>query len=218
MSRRFDLIVFDWDGTLLDSTGAIVRAIQAACADLGFEPPGEQTAREVIGLGLQDALGTALPQLDRRDYGRLAERYRHHYLSCDHELRLYPGASGLVDRLRSGGYSLGIATGKSRLGLERALALAGLGSCFTATRCADECNPKPHPAMLLELMVATGVKPARTLMVGDTTHDLRMARNAAVPAVAVTFGAHARDRLAQERPLGCVDSIAALGHWIAQHG
>lgn len=218
MSRRFDLIVFDWDGTLLDSTGAIVHAIQAACTDLGLEPPGERTARAVIGLGLQDALGTAVPQLDRRDYGRLAERYRHHYLSRDHELRLYPGASALLDRLRSGGYSLGIATGKSRLGLERALALSGLGTRFTATRCADECDPKPHPAMLLELMAATAAAPARTLMVGDTTHDLRMARNAAVPAVAVTFGAHPREQLAKERPLECVDSIEALGRWIALHG
>ncbi|GAB4443647.1 MAG: HAD-IA family hydrolase [Rhodocyclaceae bacterium] len=218
MTRRLDLVVFDWDGTLLDSTAAIVRSIRSACEDLGFDPPGEAAARHVIGLGLEDALASAMPELDPRDYGRLAESYRRHYLAQDRELELYPGAARLVERLRERGYALGIATGKSRLGLRRALAVANLESHFVATRCADECRPKPHPAMLLELMAETGAEPARTLMVGDTTHDLRMARQAGVQALAVSYGAHSAEELAREAPLACLASLEALAEWFDANG
>ncbi|HCX34029.1 MAG TPA: HAD family hydrolase [Rhodocyclaceae bacterium] len=218
MKRRLDLVVFDWDGTLLDSTAAIVRAILSACADLGIDPPGEAAARHVIGLGLEDALAGAMPWLDPRDYPRLAERFRHHYLAQDHLLSLYPGAERLIARLRGRGYLLGIATGKTRLGLRRALVVAGLEGRFAATRCADECRPKPHPAMLLDLMAQTGVAPARTLMVGDTTHDVKMAHHARVSALAVSYGAHSREMLAQERPLDCVDTVEALAEWFEANG
>jgi phosphoglycolate phosphatase len=217
MGRRFDLVVFDWDGTLLDSAGAIVACLRAACEDLGIEPPHERLARHVIGLGLRDALGTAVPALPPSEYGRLAERYRHHFLNQDHDLRLFDGMFEVLERLHGAGVLLGIATGKSRHGLDRALALSGLGRFFSLTCCADESTPKPHPAMLLEIMQSLTVPPARALMVGDTTHDLLMARNAGVEALAVGFGAHSRAELLALEPLACFDTVGELDEWMARH-
>ena len=218
MAQRFDLIVFDWDGTLMDSAAAIVAAIMAACRDLGIEPPSEPLARHVIGLGLQDALRTALPELDPVHYGRLAERYRHHYLSRDEDLELFAGAFELISDLHATGRRLGVATGKSRLGLNRSLAASGLESYFHITRCADECFSKPHPAMLIEIMSSLGVDRERTVMIGDTTHDLQMARNAGIGAVAVAFGAHPRRELLAEQPLACVGDFSELEAWLQSHG
>lgn len=217
MARRFDLVVFDWDGTLMDSAGAIVRAIMAACVDLGVAPPPEERARHVIGLGLHDALRLAVPDLAVDDYPRMADRYRHHYLASDHELELFGGAREMMEWLAVQGVFLGVATGKSRRGLERALGYTGLGAVFHATRCADECFSKPHPAMLEELMEELGVGPERTVMIGDTTHDLQMARNARVAGVAVSFGAHPREVLEAEGPLACVATPAALHAWLRTH-
>jgi phosphoglycolate phosphatase len=217
LAKHYDLIVFDWDGTLLDSAAAIVGAIQAACEDLGLPAPDDARARHVIGLGLSDALTHAVPQLPEQDYPRMVERYRHHYLSRDHELSLFAGAAALVARLAAEGWLLGVATGKSRRGLDRALAHSGLGAHFHATRCADECFSKPHPAMLEELMAQLMVTPERTLMIGDTTHDLQMAHNAGVQAVAVSYGAHPREGLASVPHRACVDSIEALDAWLIQN-
>ncbi len=214
---HYELIVFDWDGTLMDSAAAIVAAIMAACRDLGIEPPSEERARHIIGLGLQDAIRTALPNLHTRDYGRLAERYRHHYLSRDAELSLFPGARELVADLHAGGRRLAVATGKSRQGLQRALAHSGLGEMFHATRCADECHSKPHPAMLLEIMGVLEVDRGAVLMVGDTTHDLQMARNAGVDGLAVSFGAHPETALLAERPVACAGSFRELAAWIREN-
>lgn len=217
MARQFDLVVFDWDGTLMDSAGAIVRAIMAACADLGVTPPPEERARHVIGLGLHDALRHAVPDLAVEDYPHMADRYRHHYLSSDHELQLFGGAREMMEWLAAQEVFLGVATGKSRRGLDRALGYTGLGALFHATRCADECFSKPHPAMLEELMEELGVGPERTVMIGDTTHDLQMARNARVAGVAVSFGAHPRDALEAEKPLACVATPAELHAWLRTH-
>lgn len=214
----YDLIVFDWDGTLMDSAAAIVRALQAACSDVGAAVPSEARARYVIGLGLDEALRHVAPDLSARDYPRLVERYRHHFLSSDHELSLFEGVSELVVELERRGRMLGVATGKSRKGLNRALASSGLARLFHATRCADECFSKPHPAMLEELMDELGVMRERTLMVGDTTHDLQMARNAGVPALAVSFGAHAEDALQAEGPLACLASPPQLVRWLLDKG
>lgn len=213
-SRRYELIVFDWDGTLMDSAGMIVHCVQAAARDLGLEPPPEERARHIIGLGLGDALRHALPDLPEDHYEDLVERYRHHYLSRDHELALFAGADALVQALAEGGYWLGVATGKSRRGLERVLEHSGIGACFHATRCADECHSKPHPQMLEELMAEFAVAPAATLMIGDTTHDLLMARNAGVDAVAVSYGAHPRDALEAVAPRYCAHSIGELAAWL----
>ena len=214
MAERFDLIVFDWDGTLMDSAGAIVRAMQAATRDLGLAEIPEERARYVIGLGLGDALRHAVPDLDEASYPRMVERYRHHYLSSDHELTLFDGVAEMIDALAARGHLLAVATGKSRLGLDRALGHSGLGAYFHATRCADECFSKPHPAMLEELMDELGAVPERTLMIGDTTHDLQMAVNAGCASVGVSYGAHEPDAFHALQPLAVVHSVRELHDWL----
>lgn len=214
MARRYELIIFDWDGTVLDSAGAIVSSIQQAAQDLGLQPPSDERARHVIGLGLHEALRYAMPDLPGEHHLRLAERYRHHYLSRDHELSLFGGIAELVKRLAGEGYRLGVATGKSRRGLDRALAASGLSAFFDATRCADECHSKPHPQMLEELLEETGIAASAALMIGDTGHDVEMAHNAGVGAVAVTYGAHSRAELLARRPLACVDTVPELASWL----
>jgi phosphoglycolate phosphatase len=214
MAKNYELIVFDWDGTLMDSAPAIVAAIQMAAADLGLHPPSEERARHVIGLGLHEALRYALPELEDGRHEALATRYRHHYLSRDSELRLFEGIDELVRGLSLAGHRLGVATGKSRLGLERALGASGLATLFDATRCADECHSKPHPQMLEELMEEIGVAAEATLMIGDTTHDIEMAHNAGVAAVAVGYGAHSRRDLEAKSPLACADTVDALSRWL----
>lgn len=217
MARRFELIVFDWDGTLMDSAAAIVEAIQSAARDLGYTPPSEERARHVIGLGLHEALRYALPELEDSRHLELADRYRHYYLSRDHELKLFAGVGELVGELAAAGYRLGVATGKSRKGLDRALAVSGLHGVFHATRCADECHSKPHPQMLEELMDEFGVAPEATLMIGDTTHDIEMAHNARVAALAVAYGAHARRDLETQLPLACAETVGELADWLRAH-
>ena len=214
MEKRFELIVFDWDGTLMDSAALIVHSVQAAALDLDLPPPSDERARYIIGLGLIDALRHALPGLDASRYPEVAERYRHHYLSRDHELSLFAGARALVEELAGAEYLLGVATGKSRIGLDRALEGSGLADCFHATRCADECHSKPHPQMLEELMAEFGVAPEATLMIGDTTHDLVMARSAGAASLAVAYGAHPRAMLHAETPLYCADSVDDLTAWL----
>ena len=217
MPKRFELLVFDWDGTLIDSAGAIADCIQAAARDLGLAVPDDERARHVIGLGLHDALAHAVPDLPVSEYGRMAERYRHHFLARDAELPLFEGARALLDTLRARGHRLAIATGKSRAGLARALANLELASLFEATRCADQCTPKPAPDMLLELMREVATPPARTLMIGDTAHDLAMAAAAGVAAVAVGYGAHPPEKLAPLAPLALAHSTAELAAWLDEH-
>jgi phosphoglycolate phosphatase len=212
--KRYELIVFDWDGTLMDSAAMIVDSVQAAARDLGLEPPSDERARHIIGLGLEEALRHAMPDLPEARYEELVERYRHHYLSRDHELVLFAGATALIEALSARGRGLAVATGKSRRGLERALGQSGLGPFFHGTRCADECHSKPHPQMLQELMVELAVSPAQTLMIGDTTHDLLMAKNAGVDAVGVSYGAHPRAALEAADPRYLADSMTELDVWL----
>jgi len=217
MARQFDLIVFDWDGTLLDSTGAIVGAVQAACRDLELAEPTHAHASHVIGLGLEEALRHSAPDLSDERLALMVGRYKHHYLSRDHELCLFEGVYELVRELHAAGFLLAVATGKSRLGLDRALKTSGLGQYFAATRCADECFSKPHPQMLEELLEELVVAAERAVMIGDTTHDLQMARNAGVASLAVTYGAHPADQLAGLAPLACLSSVAELRDWLRRH-
>jgi phosphoglycolate phosphatase len=212
--QRFRLLVFDWDGTLADSTGIIAAAIQQACRDLGVPTPDDVAARFVIGLGLADALRHVAPTLPAEDYPRLSERYREHYLARDPEIPLFGGAREMLDELDARGFMLAIATGKSRIGLSRALAQQGLTNRFVASRCADEGFPKPHPDMLLALMDRCGVAPVETLMIGDTTHDLALARNAGAASLAVSYGAHQADGFAEWSPLATVASIEELSTWL----
>jgi phosphoglycolate phosphatase len=217
MPRRFELLVFDWDGTLIDSTGAIAACIQEAARDLGLTVPDDQRARHVIGLGLSDALAYAVPDLPVSEYGRMAERYRHHFLARDADLPLFAGSRELLDVLRARGHRLAIATGKSRAGLARALGQLDLGGIFAATRCADQCSPKPAPDMLIELMDELGATTERTLMIGDTAHDLLMAANAGVAAVAVGYGAHPVEELVALGPLALARSTAELAAWLDEN-
>ena len=213
--QRFRLLVFDWDGTLADSTAIIAGAIQQACTDLGLPVPDDTAARYVIGLGLADAMRHVAPTLPLSDHPRLSDRYRHHYLARDPEIPLFDGAREMLDELDARGFLLAIATGKSRVGLARALAQQGLAHRFVASRCADEGFPKPHPDMLLALMDRCGTEPSETLMIGDTTHDLELARNAGASAIAVTYGAHGAGGFAGFAPLATVSSVAELRAWLS---
>ncbi|MFT3849941.1 MAG: HAD-IA family hydrolase [Propionivibrio sp.] len=217
MGRNFDLLVFDWDGTLIDSTGAIVDAIQAACRDLGLPEPSNECASHVIGLGLDEALRYSVPTLPEDRFPQMIERYRSHFLSRDHELRLFSGVVELISELHAVGFHLAVATGKSRAGLNRSMKHCGLEAYFSATRCADECHSKPHPQMLEELQSEFLVPPARTLMIGDTTHDLQMASNAGVSALAVDYGAHPAEALDAMNPLARLQSVKELADWLRMH-
>ncbi|MDE2147124.1 MAG: HAD-IIIA family hydrolase [Burkholderiales bacterium] len=216
--RRFDLVVFDWDGTLFDSTTLIVRCIQAACRDIGVPVPDPAQAAYVIGLGLHDALQHVAPGLPPARYPELGARYRHHYLASQDALVLFPGTLELLQALRQRQHLLAVATGKSRRGLDEALAHAQLQGLFDATRTADETASKPDPRMLRELMAELGTSPARTLMVGDTTHDLQLAANAGAACVAVSYGAHAREAFAPHAPLFVAHSTRELHDWLLAHG
>lgn len=215
---RYSLIVFDWDGTLLDSASGIAASIQEASREMGLEVPSRERASYVIGLGLLDALRHAVPDLPENKYAEFAERYRKHFLAREETMDLFVGVPELLGGLEQAGYTLAVATGKSKKGLDRALRESGLGRHFAATRCADETRSKPDPAMLFELMSELSRPAAELLMIGDTSHDLDMAINAGVDAVAVTYGAHPEQALRARAPRGVVSSIAELGEWIEQNG
>jgi len=215
--QRYRFVVFDWDGTLADSTAIIASALQQACRDVGEPEPTETDAKFVIGLGLADALRHVAPQLAVERHRELAVRYRHHYLGQALSIPLFAGVRDMLAEMNGAGHLLGVATGKSRAGLDHALDQQNLRHFFVATRCADEGFPKPHPGMLLELMSLVGAGPTETLMIGDTTHDLELARNAGVAGLAVAYGAHDLEGLARERPLATVHSIAELRAWLRQH-
>jgi len=215
--KRYDLIVWDWDGTIIDSTPTIVQCIQQACRDLGFKEPDDSLASSVIGLGIHDSLRRAVPWIEPAYFPKLTERFRYHYLAKDHELHLFDGIRELLEGLRDDGYLLGVATGKSRVGLDRSLEHHDLGHLFQETRTADESFSKPHPGMLLELSDATQVPMRRMLMIGDTTHDLDMAANAGVDAVAVTYGAHPATTLHESSSLVHVNDVSELSQWLKEH-
>lgn len=217
-SRRFDLIVFDWDGTLYDSTQIIVRCIQAAVLDVGGRRPTEREAAYVIGLALPQALAHAAPDVPREKYPELTARYRHHYLRHQDDLVLFEGVLPLLDALHGRGHKLAVATGKSRVGLDAALATVALHHRFDGSRTADETHGKPHPRMLLELMQEQGVPPERTLMIGDTTHDLQLALNAGCRGVGVSYGAHEPASFDALQPLFVARSVAHLRHWLLVNG
>jgi phosphoglycolate phosphatase len=215
MSYR--VLVFDWDGTIIDSASAIADCIRLAAGDLGLDVPTKEQASHVIGLGLQDALRFAVPQLRSEQMTQFVARYRYHFLMREDSMGLFDGMRELIEAM-SQERTLAIATGKSRRGLDRALEATGLKPFFQASRCADETNPKPHPAMLRELMAQFDVGPDAAVMIGDTSHDLEMARAAGVDAVAVTYGAHAESGLRACAPKGCVGSVQELRQWLSENG
>ena len=217
-TRSFDLIAFDWDGTLFDSTKIIVRSIQDAVRDVGGTVPTDQAASYVIGLGLMQALAHAAPDVPPEKYPALGERYRHHYASHYDDLSLFDGVLPLLDSLKSRGHLLTVATGKSRRGLDEALQSVELKGVFHGSRTADETAGKPDPRMLLELMREFGVAAGRVLMVGDTTHDLQMAINAGCPSVGVSYGAHEPAAFEILKPRHVAHSVQELGQWLLTNG
>lgn len=213
--RVFDLIAFDWDGTLFDSTAIIARCIQAAVRDVGGTVPTDEAASHVIGLGLMEALAHAAPDVPRERYAELGARYRHHYLAQQDAISLFDGVLPMLAALKSRQHWLAVATGKSRRGLDSVLDAVELRGMFDASRTADETAGKPHPRMLHELMREMDVPPDRVLMVGDTTHDLQMARNAGCASVGVSYGAHAPGAFGPLEPRFVAHSVAELHDWLA---
>lgn len=212
--RRFDLIAFDWDGTVADSTAIISRSIQEAVRDVGGTVPSDEQAAYVIGMALMPALARAAPDVPSEKYPELANRYRFHFFKHQDDICVFDGILPLLAELRERGHWLSVATGKSRMGLNHALQDPQLKGLFDGSRTADETAGKPSPLMLHELMAEFGVEPERTLMIGDTTHDLQMAQNAGCACVGVSYGAHAPDGFAQFDPLFVADSAAQLRAWL----
>ena len=212
--RRFDLIAFDWDGTLFDSTQIIVRCIQEAVQDVGGARPSDAAAAYVIGMALTQALAHAAPDVPPEKYPELGNRYRYHYLHHQDDLALFDGVLPMLDALRARGHLLAVATGKSRRGLDEALQSVQLRGVFDGSRTADETAGKPHPLMLKELMAEFGVPGERVLMIGDTTHDLEMAQRAGCASVGVAYGAHATEGFAAFGPLTVAASVAELDAWL----
>lgn len=217
-TRCFDLIAFDWDGTLFDSTAAITLSIQRAVQDVGGTVPSAAQAAYVIGMALRAALAHAAPDVPAEKYAELANRYHHHYFKLQQQVTLFPGVLSMLDALRARGHWLAVATGKSRRGLNEALEQASLRSMFDATRTADETVGKPHPLMLQELMAELDVPATRVLMIGDTTHDLQMAINAGCASVGVAYGAHDPVTFAACQPLFTARSVDELQQWLLVHG
>ena len=212
--RRYDLIVWDWDGTIMDSTPTIVHCIQQACRDLDFPVPDDSIASYVIGLGVQDSLRRVAPSVHPARFPELVDRFRYHYLSKDHELHLFEGIRELLEDLKNKGFLLGVATGKPRRGLNRSLDFHELKHIFHDTRTADESFSKPHPGMLLDLSDSLQVPVRKMLMIGDTTHDLEMAESAGVDGIAVSYGAHPADALRSAKSLACLDNVEQLAAWL----
>lgn len=217
MSTRFSLLVFDWDGTLMDSQARIVASFQATIAQLGLEPRTPTQIRHIIGLGLDIAIATLFPQTSALLRQQIAQYYRSHFFNLNLPMPLFPGVAETLQTLHAAGYKLAVATGKSRAGLNLALADSGLSNLFQGSRCAEETGSKPHPQMLQEIMAELNVLPPATLMIGDTEYDLQMANNAKVGAIAVTYGVHDKAHLLTFQPLICLDTLPELLDWLPTH-
>ena len=211
MGEKPELLIFDWDGTLMDSEARIVACMQAAASDLKFTVPDPDNIRNIIGLGLMEAIATLFPELDMGRVVAMSERYRHHFLrENETPSSLFPGADETIRELARSGYLLAVATGKGRRGLDLVLEATGLSDCFQTTRCADETLSKPHPEMLFQILDQLNVSPERALMIGDTEYDLQMARNAGVRSVAVSYGVHPLVRLLAHDPVFCLHDIREI--------
>ena len=215
MNHEAKLIVFDWDGTLMDSAAHIVNCLQNAITELSLEPKTSDELKNIIGLGLREALFALYPQATDEELTALVDRYRKHFFDpqtapCE----LFTGARELVEELYAKDYFLAVATGKGRNGLDKVLKETGMGEFFPITRCADETHSKPHPQMMLDIIDYYGIEANEAIMIGDTEYDLQMANNAAAHSVAVTYGVHEKQRLLDCKPLTCLDSINDLHQWL----
>ena len=212
--NRIELLVFDWDGTLADSTALIVDAMQTAINQLQYQARSNAQIRNVIGLGLVEAAQTLFPGMERGDHELIGTCYRLHYARRAHETSLFQDVPVTLRKLHERGYRLAIATGKSRKGLDTSLRHAGLEGMFHATRCADETRSKPHPQMLYEILKELDIRPDHTVMIGDSEYDMEMALNAGISSLAVSYGVHDSTRLLKYKPLACLDSLADLLDWL----
>lgn len=210
----YQLIVFDWDGTLMDSTGHIVTCMQQAIKQLALPPLENRAISHIIGLGLNEAAYALYPNISAETITLLADTYRDIWLSNPQDTPLFSNAFNLIQSLNQQNYFLGVATGKSRSGLDKVLASSKLGPLFHATRCAGECHSKPHPQMLEELINYFGVDAHKTLMIGDTEYDLQMAHNAGADSLGITHGAHRKETLQACAPKGIVNTLEQAQQWI----
>ncbi len=211
LDHNIRLLIFDWDGTLCDSISRIAHCIHLAAEDAGIEPPSPQASREIVGLGLAEAMRALFPGVEEKQINQLRDNYSHHFMSKDHDPSpFFPGVQETLDKLKAAGYLLAVATGKSRRGLNRVLATLGLQDYFHASRCADETASKPHPRMLEELLSELGLPPEQAVMVGDTEFDMEMAHRARVHRLAVSYGAHDAGRLLKYEPLRCLDQFSEI--------
>ena len=213
--KDYELIIFDWDGTLMDSESKIVNCFRKAVADLDLGYPGDDAVRNIIGLGLKEALDVLLPGFAEDIRKQVVDRYREHFLYLDEtDMPLFAGVEEGLQQLRQHDYSLAIATGKARIGLDKVLQQTQLGEYFTSSRCADETVSKPHPRMVLEILEETGVSADKAVVVGDTSYDIKMAHSAKTDVLAVCYGVHHRDDLKAEQPLDCVNDFNSVINWL----
>lgn len=215
--EAFELLVFDWDGTICDSLSHIVDSLRYALSRMQMPERDEDTLRSIIGLGLLEAMERLFPGINRAQTEELASHYREfHLASTSGNTPLFPGVERTLGKLHASGRTLAVATGKSRRGLNRAMQESGLESFFHFSRCADETFSKPHPQMLEEIMELSSAEPANVLMIGDSEHDLQMATNAGVRSAAVSYGAQDGQYLLKFKPVACFHSLAELPGWLAQ--
>jgi phosphoglycolate phosphatase len=217
MPKQFDLIVWDWDGTLANSTGMITNAILKAAEQVGLPEISAQEASNIIGLGLREAIVILYGDIPAQQAQALATQYSTNYYAGESEIPLFLGAADTIKALRLKGFKLAVATGKGRRGLNLALDHCGLTKQFHATRTVDECFSKPHPQMLDELMDHLVVLPERTLMIGDTSYDLHMAQNAGVSSIGVTYGAQTPDQWQHLNPIQQFNDFSSLSSWLLEH-
>ncbi|MCW4234553.1 MAG: HAD family hydrolase [gamma proteobacterium symbiont of Stewartia floridana] len=215
---NFELLIFDWDGTVMDSEARIISCVAAAVRDLGKPVPDTESISNIIGLGLKEAVNQLFPDADDELHLQIAARYRVHFFSDDEApSQLFDGARETLQELSDRGHMLAVATGKGRQGLDYALETTGLGDLFHLTRCADETFSKPHPEMLNQILELSGMDSHQALMIGDTEYDMEMARNAGMSCLGVTYGVHAVDRLRKHNPLDCIDDIAEIPKWLDRY-
>lgn len=213
------LFIFDWDGTLMDSTRKIVDAMQQAIVELGWPARSAVQVRDIIGLGLPEAILQLFPEAPLADRQQLQATYVRHFLAADHRpCEFFPGAMTMLEGLKERGHRVAVATGKSRRGMQRVLGQLDLHDFFHASRCADETRSKPHPQMLYELLTELRVDSAAAVMIGDTEYDMAMARSAGMARIAVNFGAHAVERLLPYEPALVLDNLQQLLAWSPESG
>ena len=213
--KQYDLIVFDWDGTLMDSTQHIINCMQLGIEQLSLTPLSDRTVSNIIGLGLNEAVTTLYPDLKAATRQQLGLHYQQNWLNSPFEAPLFDNATHLIKYLHQQDYFLGVATGKGRQGLDKVLESSQLGPLFHATLCVDECHSKPHPEMVEQLMDTLGVTPDKTLMIGDTSHDLNMAHNAGAHSLAVTHGAHDLAALQACKPKYIAENLHQVQQWLS---